>query len=161
MAVERQERFLIACGAHLDMLSVKTFIIERMHRLSVFQHDIVRDIDDIVDRPHAGCAQFHAQPKRRGLDLHVFDHARAVTEAFLRILDRNIDIIFDVVPRFPYRRHRNVQRPLEACRALACQPDDGKAVGTIRRDFKFDGAVAHSEHIDDIVARLAAEVIVI
>ena len=143
------------------MLPVEAFIIERMHRLSVFQHDIVRDIDNIVNRTHAGCAQSHAQPKRRGRNFHVFDHARAVTEAFFRILNRNIDIIFDIVARFLYRRHRNMQRPLEACRALACQPDDGKTVGTVRRDFKFDGAVAHFEHIDDIVARLAAEMIVI
>ncbi len=40
-----------------------------MHRLTEFKHDIIRDIDDIIDRPDTDRNQTVAQPLGRGLDL--------------------------------------------------------------------------------------------
>ena len=56
-AVERGERLVLARAADDDLAALDIAIIEGVHRLAVFDHDIVRDVDDVVDRSDAGGAQ--------------------------------------------------------------------------------------------------------
>ena len=57
IAVERLDGLTLARGAHDDLLAADAREVERVHGLAVLEHDVVGNIDDVVDRAHAaGCA---------------------------------------------------------------------------------------------------------
>ena len=53
LAVERDDLFAVGRAAHDDLLAADLRRVEGVHRLAVFQHHVVADIDDVVDRPQA------------------------------------------------------------------------------------------------------------
>ena len=81
--VERFEAFAILGGADDDLLAVEAGIIKGVHGLTIFQHDIVGDVNDVVDRSDSGGAQTHSQPQGRGSDSDIFNYAGGVARAKL------------------------------------------------------------------------------
>ena len=160
LIVERHELFFVACGSDLDVLAVKTSVVEGVHRLTVFEHDVVRDIYDIIDGTNARCAKSHTEPKRRGCDLYVLYDTRAVTEAFFCVMDGDIDIICNIVARFLDGGCGDLRGLFKACRAFSCKTDNGKTVGAVRGDLKFDRLIAHTENVYDIVAGLVGKLFI-
>ncbi|MPM95505.1 hypothetical protein SDC9_142659 [bioreactor metagenome] len=81
--------------------------VERVHRLAVFKHDVVRDVDDVIDRPNARRAQALLHPLRRRFDFDIGHHARGVARAERAVqnVDRRVgfDVAFapdDLIRRF-------------------------------------------------------------
>ena len=67
-AVERAELLARARAAHDDPPAVELGAVERVQRAAVHVHDVVRHVDDVRDRAHAGGVQACAQPDRRRPD---------------------------------------------------------------------------------------------
>ncbi len=68
--IEQRELLARLGQAHADS-TLQLVIIEAMHRLAEFHHDIVGDVDDRADRPQAAAAQLFLHPQRglgRGID---------------------------------------------------------------------------------------------
>ena len=64
-----------------DAAAVELRAVERVQRASVDVHDVVRDVDDVRDRPHPGCVQAGPQPHRRRADGDVPEDAADVARA--------------------------------------------------------------------------------
>ena len=62
-------------------------IIEGVQRLAPFQHDEVGDVDDVVDRPHAGVGQPALHPAGGRADLDVADQGRGIAGGQLGVFD--------------------------------------------------------------------------
>ena len=152
VAVERPERFALFGAADDDLAVVQAGVIERVHRLAVLEHDVVRDIDDVVDRAHAGRAQTAAHPLRRRGDLDIFHHARGVARAELRVLDLHGELFMDIAVAGSHRGLGKRQRRVECAGALAGKSAHGKAVGAVVRDLKLHDAVVETADLADIVA---------
>ena len=91
LAVEGDK--LLACVVGLDhnVVARDHVGVEAVHRLTVGHHDIVGDIDDIVDGTESDGGEFVAQPLRTLLHLAVLDAHAGVASAGLRVLDRHLD----------------------------------------------------------------------
>ena len=139
-------------------MSVKAGIIESVHRLTVFNHYIVCDIDDVVYRSDACRAETHTQPQRRRRNFNVFNDSCAVSGAFLAV-DRNVYIVSDVAVASLDGGCRDIQRAPKRCGRLPCQTYDGKAIRAVRRDLKFNSRVAQSENVVNVVACLAGIIV--
>ena len=139
-------------------MSVKAGIIESVHRLTVFNHYIVCDIDDVVYRSDACRAETHTQPQRRRRNFNVFNDSCAVSGAFFAV-DRNVYIVSDVAVASLDGGRRDIQRTSERCGSLPCKSYNGKTVGTVRRNLKFNSRVAQSEHVVNVVACLAGIIV--
>ena len=79
--VEGSKGFTLLCAADVDLCAVEAGVVKGVHRLTVFEHDVVGDVHDVVDRADTRGAQAHSHPERRGRDFHVLDHARGVAVA--------------------------------------------------------------------------------
>ena len=79
--VQRDDALALAGAAHPDVAAVHVLIIEAMHGLAVFQHDVVGDVDQVVDGAHAAVAKALAHPPGAGPHPHVFHHGAAVAVA--------------------------------------------------------------------------------
>ncbi len=64
--------------------------VEGVQRLAGEQHRVVGDVDDVVDRPLAGRRQPRLQPRRRGRERDVLEHARGEAGAELGALDLHL-----------------------------------------------------------------------
>ena len=78
----------LARPAHRQARAGDAVEVEGVQRLAGQQHRVVGDVDDVVDRPLPGCAQPRRQPRRRGRDRDVLEHARGEARAQLGTLDR-------------------------------------------------------------------------
>ena len=125
-----------------------------MHRLAVLEHDVVRNVHDVVDRAHAGVAQALAHPLRGGRDLHVLHHARGVARAKLAVLDLDVDQLRDAAAAALDPGCVQLERAAEGRACLAGKANDGKAVGTVGRDLELDHAVVIADDLRDVVAGL-------
>ena len=61
-----------------------------MHGLTVLQHDVVGDVNDIIDGTHAIRTQTLPQPLGRGADLDICDHTGGIAVA--EVSSRNLHI---------------------------------------------------------------------
>ena len=154
VAVERLNGLALARGAHDDVPALDAAEVKGVHRLAVFEHHIVRDIDDVVDGAHAAVAQSLAHPARRRSDLDVFHHARGVARAEVAVLNVDVDKVGDAAAAAVRLGRVQLKGALERRARLAGKADDGKAVGAVRRDLKLDDGIVKAEDVRYVEARL-------
>ena len=90
-AVEGREVGTLGLRAHHDAVAFHHVGIEAMHRLPIGQHDVIGDVDDIVDGAQAHHAQFLLQPFRALPHVAVGDAQTCITLASLRVLYFHVD----------------------------------------------------------------------
>ena len=154
VAVERLDGLALARGAHDDVAAFDAAEVKCVHRLAVFEHHIVRDIDDVVDGAHAAVAQSLAHPARRRCNFDVFHHARGVARAEVAVLNVDVDKVGDAAAAAVRLGRVQLKGALERRARLAGKADDGKAVGAVRRDLKLDDGIVKAEDVRHVEARL-------
>ena len=113
-AVERRHRLALVRAPDDDPASAHLVEIERVQRLTGREHHVVRDVDDVRDRPLARRHQPLLEPQRRGADLDVLEDARREAQADLRVdLDRRVVVR---ASRRPRARRRARSDPRRAAR---------------------------------------------
>ena len=110
--------------------------VEGVQRLADGQHDVVGDIDDITDGPHAGVGEARLQPRRRLGDVQSADHAGAVARAEVRIdhLDGDICLGRRTAGRGLRHRRRGQRQPSRSGH-LAGDSVDTETVRPVGRDL--------------------------
>ena len=83
LAVKRNEGFTVVCISYDDLRAVEAGIIKSVHRLTVFKHNVVGYIYDVVDGANACGTESHSHPKGRRLDLYIFYDSCGVSVAKL------------------------------------------------------------------------------
>ena len=123
-----------------------------MHGLAIFQHDVVGDVDNVIDRAYTGGAQALPHPLGGGGDLDVFHHAGGVAGAECGIFDLHIQILHDAAAAALHLGGVQCQRLLEGCGGLPGQTDHGQAVRAVGGDLKLHHMVVHADDGLDVVA---------
>ena len=87
--VERDKLARIACAAH-DYLAAGDFaVVERMQRLTQFEHHVVGRVDDVVERAHPAKFKPAPEPRRRRPNLDSGHRERGIARAQIGRVDRN------------------------------------------------------------------------
>src|SRR5439155_24755410 len=96
LVVERGELLRVMGAADDDVVSGDAIIVEGVQRLAELEHDVVRDIDNVVDRPLAERDQALLHPLGRRRDLDPFYDRRQVATAQVRRLNLHRYTAFDL-----------------------------------------------------------------
>ena len=64
LTVQGLELVTVLRALHDDLVTADLVIVIAVHRLTVLEHHIVRDIDDVVDRTDAGACEADLHPLR-------------------------------------------------------------------------------------------------
>ena len=155
-AVERLDGLALARGAHDDLFAADAREVERVHGLTVLEHDVVCNVDDVVDRAHAAVAQALAHPRGGRADLDVAHHARGVARAERGIVDADADMIADVLAAAGHVGRVQLQGLVKGHGGLTRQTDHRQAVRAVGRDLKLDHMVVRADDGGDVVAGLHA-----
>src|SRR5690606_17310806 len=73
-AVKGDDRFAGLSPPYNDLWSFDQGEVKSMQRLASLKHHKVGDVDDVIDRTHAGSTQVPLHPPRRRPDRDVLDH---------------------------------------------------------------------------------------
>src|SRR5262249_7629032 len=132
--------------------------VESMQWLGVFQRDVVRDVDDVADRPHSGRIQPASEPEGRRSYGDAGDRGAYVSPAELRRLDRDAGEVG--AGRLGTAGERWHEVAVEAAAKGRCQlssqAEVAQAVRAVWCDLNLEDGVAR----DDLVEALAGSAIV-
>src|SRR5690606_21922606 len=153
LAVEGEEFFAVAGGAHDDLVAGEFFGIEGVHGLAVFEHHVVADIDDVVDRAQADGGQALADPVGRRADFDAGDDGGGVERAGLGGFDTHgleqlgVRVGIDGGGGESNFRIREILE--EPGGEFAGDADVVEAVGAVGRDLDVEHGVAGGQHVVD------------
>ena len=156
LVVKRLECLAVAGASYHDARAVKLSVIEGVHGLAVFQHNIVGDVNDIVDGTNARRAQSHAEPQGRGGDLDILDHACRIAEAQVGRVNAHGKVIFDLIAVATALHNGLVQLELtvEGHGSLAGKTDHREAIGAVGGNFKLHHLVVEHKRLADVHTQL-------
>ncbi len=119
-------------------------VVERVERLAQFQHDVIGDIHDVVDRPHPGASQPLLHPLGRRPDLHPLDQCRGIAQAQVGVADHDAGEVGVGDPRGgQVVRGRRVPQGLPGQRGdLTRDPDGALQVAERALDVELQDRVA-------------------
>ena len=133
-----------------------------MHRLTILEHYIVCDVNEIVYRAHAACAQALSHPSGRRAYLYVLDVAAHISRAelFVVYLYRHY-FVYIAVDACEIRLF-DVGGNVESCSGFSRQTDNRKAVGAVRGYLKLYFLIVEADsfsyiHADGLVAVVAED----
>ena len=171
ITIERHKLGALGLGANHNLVALNHIGIKAMHRLAVSHHDVVGDVNNIVNRTQADNFQFILEPFGTFLHIAIGNAQANITLASLLVLDFNIDGKVFVV-----NRKRLAIRTMQRCViAILHQPSIQvashapmrKGISTIGRDVNLNHPIAlqivifgsrcshHSvigQHYDSVVA---------
>ena len=156
LTVQRFDALTGSRAADDNLLILQAGIVECMHRLAVFQHDIVGDIDNVVDRADTGSMQTLAHPRRRRLDLDILDQTCSITRAEIRSLIGDAQMLVDITTAALDNRRVQLELTVKGRRSLTRQTDDTHAIRTVGRDLKFSNILIQTDNCADVNANRRA-----
>ncbi len=86
MLINGSDLFSFVGAPDNDPAFVQFVKIKRVERLTAFEHHIVGDVDNVIDRVDSGTHQFVLQPIRTCSDFHAFDNSGVVFMAQVRAI---------------------------------------------------------------------------
>ena len=131
-----------------------------MHGLAIFQHDVVGDIHNIVDRTHPAGAEAFPHPLGGGADFHVPYHPGGVAGAEVRVRGLHVQALRNglgqgIVRILGTALHYGLVEPerlVEGDGGLPGQADDAEAVGPVGGDLKLHNMVVRADDGLHVVA---------
>ena len=127
-----------------------------MHGLTIFQHHIVCDVNDIVDRTDAVGAQALTQPLGRGANFDIGDHSCAVSVAEIIRWDFHVQhFVHGACVASLYFRLVVAHLLAECCGSFPGKTNNRVAIGAIIRDLKINDGIIIADHGVDIIAGFA------
>ena len=123
-----------------------------MHGLAVLQHDVVGDIHDVVDGPHAHGPQPLPHPLGGGADPHIAHHPGGIPGAEVRVRGLHVQQLRQIPGAAPSDRGSvEGQGLVKGGGGLPGQADDGQAVGPVGGDLKLHHVVIQTRYRPDVV----------
>ena len=146
LTVKSLERCTLRHRLHHNLMTFHHVCIEGMQRLAVCHHDVVGDIDDIIDRTQANGRQLVFQPVGRFLHFAIRHTDTGIALAGLLILDDHLDrqiVIVDLELRAVRAVHlRLVAIALQPGIEVAGHAPVRETVSTVGGDIHLDEPVA-------------------
>ena len=126
-----------------------------MHRLTILEHHIIGDINDIIDRSNAICAQTVTKPLGGRCNLNIFNDSGCVT--ITKLLGRNFyiqHIIHRTCIAAIYNRLVVFHRHTKSSSRLSSKTDNRITIGPVVGNFKLNNSVVITNYNINIVSGL-------
>ena len=136
--IDRFDLLTVLRPSYDDAISGELVKIKCVQRLAAFHQNIVRDVDNVVDRGDADRCQSVLHPRGARTNFHAFNHASDVPRAHVVTLDRYRGCFADRSVAFRRLSRRNRQFVVKANTDFTSDPDVPQAVRSIAGDFQID-----------------------
>ncbi len=131
LSVQRAENVAVLRPADDNLMPRDGVQVKGVHGLAVLLHHIVGNVHQIVDGADTACRKASLHPLRRGRDLNVFAHSRAVSRAELLILHLHGYIVLHLLVVSLCCHCRQHKRLSERSRRLSGNADHTVTVYTV------------------------------
>ena len=154
LPVEARQFLAVTCAPDDDPPAREATVIEGMHWLPAFEHDVVRDVDDVADRPDAGGPEPRLHPWGRRRNGDPGDQAPYEPAATIGGVDA------DQVGGIAAPRLRDLRLPdgqVENGPHLSRNAKVAEEIRAVRLDLEFEDGIAGIERVQ-ILSRGRARV---
>ena len=161
LIVKRLEALAVKGASDHDLRAVQLLVVEGVHGLTVFEHNVVGNVYDVVDGTNARRAKSHAKPKGRGSDLDVLDHSCRIAVAEVGGIDADGEMIFDLVAVACTLNGGGRKLPLavEGNGGLAGKTNNRETVGAVGGDLKLNHLIVKEKCLLDVHAHLVCKLV--
>ena len=135
--VEGHQGFAVAGAADIEPTVGDGGEVERVVGLAEFEHHIVRDVDDRVDRTHTELDQPLLHPRRRLPDTDVAEHRGDEAAAQLGILDPDVEKAVDRLVGGGDLVVREAELDTQRSGEIAGNAGDRHGIGTVGVDLEI------------------------
>ena len=140
--VQRLEPLSGVSQADDDRSVVNRGAVEGVRGLAQLEHDVVRGVDDVADRAHAGGLKPHLDGVRRGADLRAADPAADESGAQPGLQNLDLESVSDGASGLLDHDLRPANRCPRGCSDLASQSDQAQRIASIGLDVDVQHDVA-------------------
>ena len=155
LSVQRGNGFAVLGIADNDLAVLDIPLVERVHRLTIFQHDIVGDVHQIIDRTHAAGTKPFPHPAGRRTDLDILHHAGNVPRTECSIFNRHRQAVAKLVCGAVEFRCFQVHGLAESHGSFSCQTNHRQAVRTVGGDLEFDRSIVQTDCLMNVLSHRA------
>ena len=160
IAIQGGQGFTSLSLAYNNFTGADITVVKCVHGLTVFQHNVVGDIYNVVDRPYAVSAEALPQPLGRRTDFYVCHHTGGIAVTQFGCWHVNIQLVVNRTGiAAVYHRLVVHHRQAECSSRLTGKTDNRVAVGSVIGNFKIDDSIIVADHQIDIITGLAVLVI--
>ena len=160
--VQGFEALSVICATNVNLGTLKLGVIKRVHRLTVLQHYVVGNINDVVDGANARSTQTHTHPKGRGSNLYVLNHSCRIAVAEVGSGNTNANIIFNLVTVATTLNAGSgkLELAVKRNRGFTSKTDYRETVGAVRGDFELYAGVLKQENVANVGTKLVCAVLI-
>ena len=141
LPIESAQGFPTTGAPDDDVMVTDSVVVEGMHRLTQFEHHVVGDVHQVVDRAHAGGRQPFLHPRRRRNDLDVLDQRQSEAATKIRGGDLDRGAPLDGGSRPRRGDIGRTQGGAGKRRDLAGHPEDGQGIRAVRSEVEYEDPV--------------------
>ncbi|VFB22440.1 Uncharacterised protein [Pseudomonas fragi] len=150
LAVEQYQLLVFFSHAYTNA-AIDLGKVERVQRLTQFQHDIVGNVDSGIDAAHVSATQALNHPQRRWPgQVDIADHTAQVARASSRC--QHFNRTHFLVYRSNWRNHRASHLGVIQSAHFTRQTCQRQAVATVRRKVDFNAGVFKTQIDADVLA---------
>ena len=129
--------------------------VKSVHRLAVFQHYIVCDVDEVVDRTNTACTESLSHPAGGGTYLNVLYDTCTVSRAGLSIVDIYLkEAVYIAVNSLEFRS-LYCKGKVICSGSLSCKTDNAEAVRAVRGYLKLNRGIVKADSGVNILTEAA------
>src|SRR5579884_1656479 len=154
--VERCKLLALLSTTHDDVMLAYQIIVERVQRLTKLQHDIVGNVNDIVDGAHTCRQESPPHPTWGWTNLDVTDDTRSVTRTQVRVFDCDLGHLCRRCAMYMQNWLRSTHFLPRQRRYLPRNTNHRRQVPAMRLDRELHHHLA--QHIDQLLSNLSLRV---
>ena len=153
LTVQCHKCIAVICTFYNDLPACDRIQIIRVHWLAVLFHNIVCDINQIVDGTDSLRSQSLTHPFRGRTDLQICNNSGCITWAQIRCLYIYRNIIIYIAAAALYFDLRLMEFLVKGCSSLSRHTDHRETIHTVRCDLILYNGIMQTECCDCIIAR--------
>ena len=138
--------------SHDDLAAGQLLVVECVQGVAERKHDVVRDVDDVRDRPHSRGEQPGPQPDRRRPDRRSAEEPPDVSRTRFEVLDRDFNGLVGVPLWIGARRRCELQ--LVERSHLARDPVDGQQIRPVVARLQLEDRIGERQDVREQRSRL-------
>ncbi len=153
LSVQGLEHIAVLCAADNDLVSGDSVEVKCVHGLAVLDHDIVGDVDQVVDGTDAAGGKTSLHPVGGRADLDIGADACSVTAAQVGVFDLDGDIVIDISGLVLCGGHIGFHKAgAEGNGRFTGNTEQAVAVHAVGSDLIFENSVAQAQKLHSVHA---------
>ena len=152
LVIQSGEVLAIFSVTNDDLSTLYVAKVKCVHGMTGFQHDVVRDVYDVIDGTHTGGTQTLLHPVGRFLNTQILNNATHIARTQVIVIYADGDVVVNIATNFGIRGDRCLKLFTQCYGCLAGNAQYAVAIRAVSGNLKIDQVIIQLEYFPHIGA---------